>query len=116
MKKTVKFMNLDLIMGIKEKIALEKELGASPLDFIFSIAGGLDGEEVDLSTIKIPPLPVIIAVLFHASQKLNHGISREKFYDIVDNFLEQDEESVMSLFTIMIEVLQVSKYLPSMEE
>lgn len=114
--KTVKFMNLDLTMGVKEKIALEKELGASPLDFIFSIAEGFDGDEVDMSAMKIPPLPVMIAVLFHATQKLNHGINREKFYDIVDNFLEQDNESVMSLFAIMIQVLQASKYLPTVEQ
>ena len=111
--KTIEFMNLSLVMGVKEKIALEKELGTSPLDFIFSMAGSMDGEEIDMSAMKIPPLPVMIAVLFHATQKLNHGINREKFYDIVDNFLEQDNESVMSLFAIMIQVLQVSKYLPS---
>lgn len=111
--KAVEFMNLSLVMGVKEKMALEKELGASPLDFIFSMAESMDGEEIDMSAMKIPPLPVMIAVLFHATQKLNHGITREKFYDIVDNFLEQDNESVMSLFAIMIQVLQASKYLPS---
>ena len=111
--KTIEFMGLSLVMGVKEKMALEKELGASPLDFIFSMAESMDGEEIDFTSMKIPPLPVMIAVLFHATQKLNHGINREKFYDIVDNFLEQDNESVMSLFAIMIQVLQVSKYLPS---
>ena len=114
--KTINFMNLSLVMGVKEKIALEKELGASPLDFIFSMAGNMDGEELDLTTMKIPPLPVMIAVLFHATTKLNHGIDRNKFYDIIDNFLEEDENSVMSLFAIMIQVLQASKYLPSVEQ
>ncbi len=114
--KKVEFMNLSLTMGVKEKIALEKELGMSPLNLIFGMAGGMDGENIDLSTIKIPPLPVMIAVLFHATTKLNHGITREKFLDIVDNFLDEDDKSVMSLFEVMIQVLQVSKYLPSAEQ
>ena len=114
--KTINFMNLSLVMGVKEKINLEKELGASPLNFLFSMAGSIEGEELDLTTMQIPPLPVMIAVLFHATTKLNHGITREKFYDIVDNFLEEDEHSVMSLFEIVIQVLQVSKYLPSVEQ
>lgn len=116
MSKVVKFMNLDLTMGVKEKIALEKELGASPLNFLFGMAGSMNGEEIDLSAIQIPPLPVMIAVLFHATTKLNHGITKEKFYDIVDNFLDEDDKSVMSLFEIVIQVLQASKYLPSVQE
>ena len=110
--KTVKFMNLDLIMGIKEKIALEKELGTSPLTALFGMMG--DGEEINLE--KIPTVDVMVAVLFHASQKLNHGINREKMFEIIDSYLEVDEHSVMDLVTVVIEVLQVSKYLPSVEE
>ena len=111
--KTVKFMNLDLIMGIKEKIALEKELGTSPLVALFGMMGA-DGEEIDFE--KIPTVDVMVAVLFHASQKLNHGISREKMFEIIDSYLEVDEHSVMDLITVVVEVLQVSKYLPSVEE
>ena len=113
--KKVEFMGLQLAMGIKEKIALEKELGMSPLNLIFGMVGGMDGDEVDLSTMKIPPLPVMVAVLFHATTKLNHGVNRDKFLDIVDAYLEQDENSVMGLFEVMVQVLQVSKYLPSVE-
>ena len=110
--KTVKFMNLELIMGIKEKIALEKELGTSPLVALFGMMGE-DGEELDFE--KIPTLDVMVAILFHASQKLNHGINREKMFEIIDSFLEIDENSVMDLITVIVEVLQVSKYLPSVE-
>ena len=113
MKKIVKFMNLDLIMGIKEKIALERELGTSPLVALFGMMGA-DGEEIDFE--KIPTVDVMVAVLFHASQKLNHGISREKMFEIIDSYLEVDEHSVMDLIAIVVEVLQVSKYLPSVEE
>ena len=110
--KTVEFMGLQLTMGVKEKMALEKELGASPLNFVFSMVGGMNMEEIDVSKMQIPPLPVMVAVLFHATQKLNHGINRDKFYDIIDQYLDEDNKSVMNLFEIMMQVLQVSKYLP----
>ena len=111
--KTVKFMNLELIMGIKEKIALEKELGTSPLVALFGMMDA-DSEELDFE--KIPTLDVMVAILFHASQKLNHGISREKMFEIIDSYLEVDEHSVMDLITVVVQVSQVSKYLPSVEE
>ena len=114
--KKVEFMGLKLVMGTKEKIALEKELGTSPLNFIFSMVNGMDGENIDLSQMKIPPLPVMVAILFHATQKLNHGINRDKFYEIVDEFLDEENKSVMNLFEVVMEVLQASKYLPQAQE
>ena len=110
--KTVEFMGLQLTMGLKEKMVLEKELGASPLNFIFSMVSGMNMEEMDMSKMQIPQLSVMVTVLFHATTKLNHGISREKFVDMLDAYLEEDEHSVMNLFEIMMQVLQVSKYLP----
>jgi hypothetical protein len=114
--KTVEFMKLNLTMGIKEKINLEKELGTSPLNFLFGMMGDLQEDaDIDFSTMKIPPLPVMLAILFHATTKLNHGITREKFYDMIDDFLEQDGKSVMSLFEVVVQVLQVSRYIPEDE-
>ena len=117
MKRTVTFMNMPLAMGVKEKVQLEKSLGQSPLNFIFGMVGNMNGEELDLSSMKIPPLPVMVEILFFASIKLNHGITREKFMDMLDTYLEQeDEHSVMDLFGVVMEVLQVAKYLPSVKE
>ena len=116
MKRTVEFMNMPLTMGIKEKMALEKALGCSPLNFIFGMMGGAIEGDLDLSSMKIPPLPVMVEILFHATTKLNHGITKEKFMDMLDAYLEEDEHSVMDLFTVVMEVLQVSKYLPSVKE
>ena len=114
--KTVEFNGLKLAMGVKEKLALERTLGQSPLNFIFGMVGNMNGEELDLSSMKIPPLPVMVEILFHATTKLNHGITKEKFMDMLDAYLEEDEHSVMDLFTVVMEVLQVSKYLPSVKE
>lgn len=114
--KIVEFNGLKLTMGVKEKIQLEKALGCSPLNFIFSMLGGTIEGDVDLANMKIPPLPVMVEILFQASTKLNHGISREKFMDMLDAYLEVDEHSIMNLFSVCIEVLQASKYLPTVEQ
>lgn len=107
-------MNLKLVMSTKEKIALEKELGCSPLNFIFGMLGGATNEEdIDFSKMTVPPFPVMVAILFHSTQKLNHGINRDKFCDMLDDFLNEEGNSVMSLFEVMMDVLQASRYLPS---
>ena len=111
--KTVEFMNLQLAMGVKEKMQLERALGGqSPLNFIFGMIGG-DVEQLDMSKMKLPSLEFMVTVLFHASQKLNHGITQDKMMDIVDEFLDQDENSVMALLPIIIDVLKQAKYLPN---
>ncbi len=41
------------------------------------------------------------------------GVSIDKMMDLIDIWLENDEEnSVFSLFTVVMEVLQTGKYLP----
>ena len=114
--KTVTFMNMPLAMGVKEKIALERALGQSPLNFIFGMVGAMDGEEMDLTQMQIPSLGVMFEILFHSATKLNHGLNREKFMDMLDAYLDEDEHSVMDLFAVVMEVLQVAKYLPSVKE
>ena len=114
MIKTLEFMQLRLAIGVKEKIQLERALGnQSPLNFIFKMVGNGDMQELDLSQMQLPALEFIVTVLFHASQKLNNGITKEKMMELVDEFLEEDENSVMSLLPIVIEVLKQAKYLPN---
>lgn len=109
-------MNLNLtLMGTKEKIALEKALGCSPLNFIFGMMGGATKEEdIDFSKMQIPTLPVMVTILHASAQKLNAGVSMDKMMDLIDAWLEQDEEnSVISLFEVVMQLLQTGKYLPS---
>lgn len=116
--KQVEFMNLNLTLaGTKEKMALEKALGGSPLNHILPMMGGVSEEqEMDFSKMQIPSLPFMVAVLHASAQKLNAGVSMDKMMDIVDAYLEQDvENSVFGLFAIVMEVLQTGKYLPSQD-
>ena len=115
MIKQVEFMGLNLtLVGTKEKIQLEKALGCSPLNFIFEMMGGATNEQdIDFSKIQIPTMPVMTTILHASAQKLNAGVSIDKMMDLIDIWLENDEEnSVFSLFTVVMEVLQTGKYLP----
>ena len=113
MIKAVEFQGIKLAMGTKEKIQLERALGGqSPLNFIFKMVGNGDVQELDLSQMQLPSLEFMVLVLFHGAQKLNHGINQDKIMDIVDTFLEEPENSVMSLLGIVVDVLKQAKYLP----
>lgn len=116
MIKQVEFMGLNLTLaGVKEKIQLEKALGGSPLNHILPMMSGVmtDGEEMDLSKMQIPSLPFMVTVLHASALKLNAGVSMDKMMEIVESYLEQDDNSVFSLFAVTMEVLQTGKYLPS---
>lgn len=116
MIKTVEFQGLKLAMGVKEKIQLERALGGqSPLNFIFKMVGNGAEQELDLSQMQLPSLEFMVLVLLHSAQKLNHGINQDKMFDIVDAFLEEPENSVMSLLEIIMNVLRQAKYLPEDE-
>ncbi len=131
MIRTVDFMGLNLtLMGTKEKVQLEKTLGCSPLNLLFGMVGGatteeeldfakMQGgatteEELDFAKMQIPTLPVMVTILHASAQKLNANVSVDKMFDLIDLWLEQDEEnSVISLFSVVMEVLQTGKYLPT---
>lgn len=119
MIKQVEFMNLNLTLaGTKEKIQLEKALGGSPLNHILPMISGAMGEneqDIDFSKMQIPSLPFMVTVLHASAQKLNAGVSMDKMIDIVDAYLEQDDNSVFGLFAVVMEVLQTGKYLPSQD-
>ena len=113
--KTVEFMNLTLTLsGTKEKMALEKALGCSPLNHILPMMSGANAEgEMDFSKMQIPSLPFMVTVLHASAQKLNANVSMDKMMDLVDAYLEGEDASVFGLFAIIMEVLMTGKYLPS---
>lgn len=114
--KTVEFQGLKLTLtSTKEKMALEKALGGSPLNHVLPMMAGATEGDMDFSKMQIPSLPFMVTVLHASAQKLNHGITVEKIYDLVDGYLEGEDASVFGLFAIVMEVLMTGKYLPSEE-
>ena len=116
-KDYIEFEGLRLCLKTREKIQLEELIG-NPLAYIFNMMGGqMDGEELDVTKLQLPPLKVIVATIHVAAQRYEHKISKEKVMDIVDDFLDKDGNSVMMLFTeVFMPLLQQAKYLPSNEE
>ena len=110
-------MNLNLTLAsTKEKIALEKALGGSPLNEILPMMGGANADgEIDFSKMQIPSLPFMLTVLHASAQKLNANVSMDKMMDLVDVYLEGEDASVFGLFEVVMEVLMTGKYLPSEE-
>ena len=125
MIKQVEFMGLNLTLaGIKEKMALEKALGnKSPIDIFFNTLGMLtvleevqNGGDIDFSRFTLPSLEVML-IIFHASaQKLNSGISMDKMTELIDQWFDQDGNSMLELLPVVIEVLQTGKYFPDFNE
>jgi hypothetical protein len=116
-KDYIEFEGLRLCLKTREKIQLEELIG-NPLAYIFNMMGGqMDGEDLDVTKLQLPPLKVIVATIHVAAQRYEHKISKEKVMDIVDDFLDKDGNSVMMLFTeVFMPLLQQAKYLPSNEE
>ena len=116
-KDYIEFEGLRLCLKTREKIQLEELIG-NPLAYVFNMMGGqLDGEDLDVTKLQLPPLKVIVATIHVAAQRYEHKISKEKVMDIIDDFLDKGENSVMLLFTeVFMPLLQQAKYLPSSEE
>lgn len=113
--KTTEFMGLTLVLDTRAKIKLEEKLGGSPLQFVFNMMGGaMTEDDIDMTKMQVPPLKVMVLTIHAAAQKLNANTSIDKVMDKVDEYLE--EKSVMELFTVFMELLQVGKYLPEVEE
>ena len=116
-KDYIEFMGLRLALKTKEKIQLEEQIG-NPLTYILSMVGGaMNEEEIDLTAFQLPPLKVMITTIHVASQRYEHGISKEKVMDIIDECLDIEGNSVMSLFTdVFMKLLMNGKYIPQTEE
>ena len=116
----IEFQGLNLTLcGTKEKMALEKALGGSPLNEILPMMAGAMGEDnqdIDFSKVQIPSLPFMVTVLHASAQKLNAGVSMDKMLDLVDAYLEDDDHSVFGLFQVVMDILTTGKYLPSAKE
>lgn len=110
-KDYIEFQGLRLCLKTKEKMQLEELIG-NPLQYIFSLLSGDDDAQFEL-----PPLKIMVTTIHVAAQRYEHKMSKEKIIDIIDEYLDQDEKSVVSLFSdVFLQLLIQGKYLPSQDE
>ena len=111
-KDYIEFEGLRLCLKTKEKMQLEDVIG-NPLAYLFSMMGGMDEEDMDFSKLNLPPLKVIVATVHVAAQRYEHNMTKEKIIDVIDEYLDEEGKSVITLFTdVFLPLLQQAKYLP----
>ncbi len=91
----------------KACVDLEKKLGTNPLNVF-----------MDIATKDVPVLPkleTIITILHVSLQAFQHGITIDKTYELYDKFIDEGH-ALTDLIPIIIEIFQVSGFLPSDEE
>lgn len=90
---------LKLRLGSRDCIQLEKKLGTNPLNIFMDLQkeGGL------------PKLEPMVAILHAASQKYQHGITEDKFYDMYDEFVDNGG-TIVDIIPAVLEVFKVSGF------
>ena len=112
-KDYIEFQGLRLCLKTKEKMQLEDMIG-NPLTYLFSMMGGaMNEDDIDVTKLNLPPLKVIVATVHVAAQRYEHGMSKDKIMDVIDEYLDEDGKSVITLFTdVFMPLLKQAKYLP----
>ena len=112
-KDYIEFQGLRLSLKTKEKMQLEDMIG-NPLTYLFSMMGGaMNEDDIDVTKLNLPPLKVIVATVHVAAQRYEHGMSKDKVMDVIDEYLDEDGKSVITLFTdVFMPLLKQGKYLP----
>ena len=111
-KDYIEFEGLRLCLKTKEKMQLEELIG-NPLTYLFGMMGGMDEEDMDFSKLNLPPLKVIVATVHVAAQRYEHNMTKDKIIDVIDEYLDEEGKSVITLFTdVFLPLLQQAKYLP----
>lgn len=87
-----------LRLSTRNLVALEKALGYNPI-FIFG---------TDENNVEIPSMETIATVLHYSLQQLNHGISLDDTYNILDQYLDEEDHAVVDFPKIIIDVYRVS--------
>lgn len=95
---------LKLRLGSRDCVNLERKLGVNPLNVFMDIQNG-----------GLPKLEPMIAILHAASQKYNHGITEDKFYDMYDEFVDNGG-TIVDIIPAVLEVFKVSGFFNEAEQ
>ena len=90
---------LRLRMKARDIVALEKQLGKSPLNIL------MDAQEGNL-----PAVADMLIILNAALQQYEHGYNLDAVYDLYDEFIEAGN-TMIDLIPVIIDVLSVSGYI-----
>lgn len=87
-----------LTLNMRNMILLEKQLGENPLNKLIEMGN------------KMPDFDFLITVMFYAMKKYQPKLKLDDVYDIVDDYLAEEENDLTSLITIIMQIFEVSGY------
>lgn len=85
-----------LRLTTKDICDLEQDINMNPL-MIF----GKNGD-------RVPTVGIMVNILYHSLQSLNHGISRNEAFSIFDEWLAKENKIVTDFIPIVIDIYRVS--------
>lgn len=88
-----------LRLTTRSLIALEKNLGCNPIQVFLAIDEG-----------KLPKMTEMAIMLHAMLQPLHHGITIDKVYDLIDAYLEEND-NMFELIPVFVEVFQNAGFL-----
>lgn len=94
---------LKLKLDAKNTVALERVVGTNPLNELMKVANG-----------QLPTLDFAINTLYASLQKLEHGYTLNKVYDLYDEYVE-DGHSLVDLIPVLMDVFKAAGFIPKDE-
>ena len=95
---------LKLRLDTKNTVALEKVLGTSPVNELMKCASG-----------KMPTMDFVVTTLHASLQKLEHGYTMNKVYDLLDEYFD-DGNTLIDIIPELLKVFQSAGLLPKGED
>ena len=94
---------LKLKLDAKNTVALERVVGTNPLN-----------ELMKVTNCQLPTLDFAITTLHASLQKLEHGYTLNKVYDLYDEYVE-DGHSLVDLIPVLMDVFKAAGFIPKDE-
>lgn len=95
---------LKLKLDAKNTVALERVVGTNPLNELMKVANG-----------QLPTLDFAITTLHASLQKLEHGYTLSKVYDLYDEYVEEGH-SLVDLIPVLIDMFKAAGFIPKDDE
>lgn len=94
---------LKLKLDAKNTVVLERVVGTNPLNELMKVTNG-----------QLPTLDFAITTLHASLQKLEHGYTLNKVYDLYDEYVE-DGHSLVDLIPVLMDVFKAAGFIPKDE-
>lgn len=91
---------LKLRLDTKNTVALEKILGTNPVNELLKCSAG-----------QLPTMDFVATTLHASLQKLEHGYTAPKVYELLDEYFD-DGHTLVDAIPVLVEVFQVAGLIP----